>query len=107
MPELDDMCPEERSLFQQLQKHVQELESTSPALRALPASERKKIRNRKASCISRLRRKLAVFDLDRRYQDEVLRCQKLENQLRHVVNLMRSRYDPAFPMPQVSSPRRN
>lgn len=103
MPKLSEMCPEEQRLYRNLQKQVKDLENMAGHLHSLPTGERKKVRNRKASRISRLRKKLSVFDLERRYQEEVqvrhdleANVQQLRAQLAAVVSVITTQYDPSF-----------
>jgi hypothetical protein len=58
---------EEKSLRKMLQKHLKDLENCNSQMKGLSSNERKKLRNRKASRVSRLRKKLSVYDLTRRY----------------------------------------
>jgi hypothetical protein len=60
---------EEELLRGRLNKYLRELDrfSSSSQMKSLTANEKKKMRNRKASRVSRLRKKLSVYELARRY----------------------------------------
>lgn len=58
---------EEQQLRLQLKKYLRELDTCSKHMQGLSSNDKKKLRNRKASRVSRLRKKLSVYDLTRRY----------------------------------------
>lgn len=93
---------EEAYLRRQLAKQMRELESSSSQMRGLSSSERKKVRNRKASRISRLKKKLSVFDLQVSYEKELKerqrlakRCALLEAEAQLYLKHLHT-YDPGF-----------
>eukprot|EP00051_Salpingoeca_urceolata_P017490 m.238458 g.238458 ORF g.238458 m.238458 type:complete len:478 (-) comp18968_c0_seq2:287-1720(-) len=58
---------EEAQLRLQLKRRIKELRVCTEETRHLHPAERKKLRNRKASCVSRLRKKLSLCDLQHRF----------------------------------------
>lgn len=64
-----------------LQARISELNSVSRSCKGLTAADRKKIRNRKASCVSRLKKKLAHYELQGRLHSQAARIADLEAQL--------------------------
>lgn len=93
---------EEEQLRKQLRRQMRELENSGAQMKGMSSSERKKMRNRKASRISRLKRKLSVFDLQVRYEKEVAERQRLahlamalNSQVQSCVQYIQ-RYEPSF-----------
>lgn len=93
---------EERLLRRQLSIQLAALRKMSSDLRGLGHGERKRLRNRQASRVSRLKKKLYVFDLQRRYNDEmdqrVARTRDIESlrgDVRQLLSVIQQR-DPAF-----------
>ena len=102
---------EERYLRRQLKKQVGDLEMCTRLTQYLSSSERKKLRNRKASRVSRLKKKLSVFDLQDKYnqlaheraiQDRTIAAMQAEIDL-HVALIQR--YEPTFQRTTLSRTR--
>lgn len=99
---IDDV--EEAVLRRQLQLQSVLLDKMSLSLdfKGLGHGERKRLRNRQASRVSRLKKKLYVFDLQRRYNEELDRrgqCSQEVHGLRADVSRLLSivqKHDPAF-----------
>ena len=60
---------QEKKLREQLKRHLKDLDRCNAQSKGMSPIEKKKLRNRKASRVSRLRKKLSVFDLQRKYQE--------------------------------------
>ena len=54
---------EQKQLREQLKRRLKELETCTEEMKGLSSGERKKLRNRKASCVSRLKKKLILAEL--------------------------------------------
>jgi hypothetical protein len=65
------LSPEEERLTAQLTQLLRDMENSTAHFMSLSPSERKRVRNRKASCISRIRKKLAELELQKRFDFQV------------------------------------
>ena len=106
-----DLDPEdERYLRAQLKVLLKDLENSTHETKGLSANDKKKHRNRKASRVSRLKKKLSVFDLTRKYTAIVELSRRQENELEtykttlnRVVNQLK-RHQPLFSCSLVDKP---
>eukprot|EP00041_Stephanoeca_diplocostata_P002913 m.30598 g.30598 ORF g.30598 m.30598 type:complete len:366 (-) comp13876_c0_seq2:63-1160(-) len=93
---------QETALRRQLNVQLQNLEDRQDELRGLSPMEKKKLRNRKASRVSRLKKKLYVFELQRSYvavlkekNQQAAEIASLKAALRETADVVR-KHDPTY-----------
>lgn len=86
---------EEDMLRRLLVRQQKDLDSCNLKLSGLSSGERKKVRNRKASRVSRLKKKLSAFDLQRRFDAECAN-HRLTKQLLQAAEERLHQLDPTF-----------
>lgn len=102
--------PEELRLTAQLGRLVRDLEDSATHLGSLPPSERKRLRNRKASCISRVRKKLAELELQKQFDAQVSARVAAEQRATAAVRMADTvvarlrQYEPDFVPPKLEIP---